>query len=318
MADNNAHSQDNMDKNPELSSTQPVMSKNQLKKLEKHRRWLESKAQRKAKEKLKRKLKIQEAKETGRDLGPSRKLLKSLKMSESTCKLKICFDLSLADVMTDPEFSKAFKQLHRCYSINRRAPAPLQLYITGYSDSTKQKMSKMSGCFNWDVNFSSSRHTDVFEKEEIVYLTSDSPNVIDDLDNDKVYIIGALVDHNRLKNICYDKAMEDGVGHARLPLDMYFNFKTRKVLTIDQVYLIFLRFTQSKSWIDAVMETVPKRKGVEIKENSDESAKPGESKADLVVESRSPLDVVEENGSSCDISNLEIHSKEEEEIQVHA
>ncbi|GIY85937.1 tRNA methyltransferase 10 homolog A [Caerostris darwini] len=275
MADDKLHESENneMIMNTDNPSSETVMSKNKLKKLAKRQHWLEMKEQRRAKEKLKRKQKIQQAKESGRDLGPSRKLLKSLKMSDSTCKLKICFDLSMADEMTHEEFSKTFKQMHRCYSINRRAPAPLQLYMTGYSDSTKQKMLTRSGCFNWDVNFNSLPHTEVFKKEDIVYLTSDSPNVIDKLDNDKVYIIGALVDHNRLKNFCYNKAIEDNVEHARLPLDLYFNFKTRKVLTIDQVYSIFLRVTQGKSWIDAVMDVVPKRKGVEVKEDLDESVK---------------------------------------------
>lgn len=259
--------------NVDVTEIQPEvpLSKNQLKKLEKRRRWQETKAERKAKEKLKRKLKIQQAKEEGRDLGPSRKLLKSLKMSESSCKLKVCFDLSLAEVMKPPEFSKTFKQLHRCYSINRRAPAPLQLYITGYTDETKQSMSKMSGCFNWDLNFNPQPHTEIFDKDSIVYLTSDSPNVIDKLDYDKAYIIGALVDHNRLKNICFEKAEKEGVGHARLPLDIYFKFKTRKVLTIDQVYLIFLRLSEGRSWEEAVLDTVPKRKGVELKEDFDTS-----------------------------------------------
>lgn len=255
--------------NNENKTGEQVLSKRKQKMMAKRQRWLEQKPLRKAKEKEKRKMKIQKAKASGQDLGPSRKLLKSLKMADSPCKLKICFDLSLADLMTPPEFSKTFKQLHRCYSINRRACASLQLYINGYTDDIKNSMSKMSGCFNWDVNFSQQSFCEVFDRSNIIYLSSDSPNILEDtLDYDKVYVIGALVDHNRLKNICYEKALESGVGHARLPLDTYFKFKTRKVLTIDQVYSIFLRLTEGKTWVEAVMDIVPKRKGIELKDET--------------------------------------------------
>ncbi|XP_015923471.2 tRNA methyltransferase 10 homolog A [Parasteatoda tepidariorum] len=266
---NNSHPDCNVNEN---FPNEKSLSKRQLKKLEKRKKWLENKPLRKAKEKLKRKLKIQKAREHGKNFGPSRKVLKSNKMSDSTCKLKVCFDLSLADAMTEEEFSKTFKQLHRCYSINRRASAPLQIYITGYTNSTKEWIEKKFNCFNWDVNFDPKQHHEVFEKESIVYLTSDSPNVIDELDHDKCYIIGALVDHNRLKNICYEKAVKDGVGHAQLPLDLYFKFKTRKVLTIDQVYSLLLRLTEGKTWTEAGLEIFPKRKGVEAINASEESS----------------------------------------------
>ena len=250
-----------------VDQEQPVLSKRQLKRLAKRKRWLELKPLRRAKEKEKRKIKMKIAKESGAVLRPSRKMLKASKMSDSSCKLKVCFDLSLGHLMTPPELSKTFKQLHRCYSINRRAQAPLQLYITGYNEEIKCAMNKLSGCFNWDVNFSEDVFHKFFDKSEVIYLTSDSPNVLETFDDTKVYIIGALVDHNRLKNVCFEKAIQEGVGHARLPLDTYFKFKTRTVLTIDQVYSIILRITEGKTWIDAVADIVPKRKGVELKDD---------------------------------------------------
>lgn len=38
-----------------------------------------------------------------------------------------------------------------------------------------------------------------FKPEDIVYLSSESETVLHEIDPAKIYVIGALVDHNRLK-----------------------------------------------------------------------------------------------------------------------
>lgn len=40
---------------------------------------------------------------------------------------------------------------------------------------------------------------EVFDKKDLVYLSPESPNVLTEIDHAKVYVIGGLVDHNRLK-----------------------------------------------------------------------------------------------------------------------
>jgi len=59
-----------------------------------------------------------------------------------------------------------------------------------------------------------------------------------DLSGEKQYIIGGLVDHNRHKGLCHRLATEQGVHHARLPLQENVNMSTRKELTIDHVFQV--------------------------------------------------------------------------------
>jgi tRNA (guanine9-N1)-methyltransferase len=40
---------------------------------------------------------------------------------------------------------------------------------------------------------------DIFEFKDLIYLTSESDNIISSLEGDKIYVIGGLVDHNSHK-----------------------------------------------------------------------------------------------------------------------
>lgn len=73
-------------------------------------------------------------------------------------------------------------------------------------------------------------------KSDVVYLTGDSPNILTSFEAGKTYILGGIVDHNRYKLLCYNKAVEQGVAHAALPIAQYLpELKTRYILTVNQV-----------------------------------------------------------------------------------
>lgn len=66
-------------------------------------------------------------------------------------------------------------------------------------------MSRHDGHENWDINFHDDEYINVFPKEKLVYLTSESDNIISSLEYNKIYIIGGLVDHNAHKVILCER-----------------------------------------------------------------------------------------------------------------
>ncbi|VDI70122.1 tRNA (guanine9-N1)-methyltransferase [Mytilus galloprovincialis] len=83
------------------------------------------------------------------------------------------------------------------------------------------------------VNFTENDYHEEFDKDKIIYLSGDSPNVLEDLSDDHAYIIGGLVDHNQYKGMCHQLAVEQGMLHAQLPIGQYIEMKSRKVLTVN-------------------------------------------------------------------------------------
>jgi len=183
-------------------------------------------------------------------------------METSPCKIGVCIDLSFGHLMINKDMAKTIKQILRVYTENRRAKAPMQLHLSSFKDRCKEEMSRHNGYEHWDINFHESHYLDLFPKEKLIYLTSDSDNVINKLEDDKIYIIGGLVDHNAHKGICYQKAVEEGISHGQLPIGEYFWMKQRKVLTINQVFEILIRVSEGVSFKEAFELILPKRKEI--------------------------------------------------------
>ena len=67
-----------------------------------------------------------------------------------------------------------------------------------------------SGMTNWKITTSGKPYIELLkdQKEELIYLTADSEDTLEELDPKKLYIIGGLVDRNRHKNVCANRAAE--------------------------------------------------------------------------------------------------------------
>lgn len=104
-------------------------------------------------------------------------------------------------------------------------------------------------------------------KDKLVYLTADSENLIDELDPEKIYLIGGIVDHNRHKLLTFNKAKSQGIAHARLPIrESGVQLTTSCVLTVNHVMDIIARYLslgggkKVETWKQALEEAIPERK----------------------------------------------------------
>jgi tRNA (guanine9-N1)-methyltransferase len=172
--------------------------------------------------------------------------------------------------MSPKEVTSLASQIRYCYSDNRRSPHPVFVSATSFGGETRAVLERIDGFPEGWVGRGFDCHTESMEKvhdpSKLVYLTSDSPNVLDDLDNDKVYVIGGIVDRNRLKRATMDRAKELGIATAKLPITQHLKLFTTKVLTCNHVFGILLKYRDcGKDWKKAMLEVLPKRKDIQGK-----------------------------------------------------
>lgn len=97
-------------------------------------------------------------------------------------------------------------------------------------------------------------------KEKLVYLTSDSPTTLAAWDRSATYIIGGIVDRNRLKGATFLKAQRQGIATARFPLQEHVKLGASPVLTVNHVFDILLEYQHSGDWAHAFKTVIPPRK----------------------------------------------------------
>ncbi|XP_030348533.1 tRNA methyltransferase 10 homolog A isoform X1 [Strigops habroptila] len=250
-----------------------LMSKRQRKKLLKQKQWEEQKDLRRQKRKEKRQKRKQErqSKLDSNNEGNDRKRVRR-EVVPST--LRLIVDCSFDDLMVLKDVKKLHKQIQRCYAENRKAFHPVQFYLTSHGGQLKSNMNENDkGWVNWkDIQIRTEHYTELIKKEDLVYLTSDSPDVLSELDEKKAYVIGGLVDHNHHKGITYQKAVEQGIGHAQLPLGNFVKMNSRKVLAVNHVFEIILAYLEKRDWKEAFVSVLPQRKGaVPLGEANDSS-----------------------------------------------
>ncbi|KAK5611214.1 hypothetical protein CRENBAI_020259 [Crenichthys baileyi] len=177
----------------------------------------------------------------------------------------IVFDMSYESNMSRREIENTVSQLLEVEGWNRRAVEPFHLHFCNLHPGGlyKKELLKRYGAETWDrllITSTEQHYIDVFPREELVYLTADSPNVLHRFDHSKVYIIGALVDRSIQSGLSLANAKRLKLTTARLPLDQFLHWDMgAKNLTLDQMIRIMLTIKDTGKWEEA-LQFVPKRK----------------------------------------------------------
>lgn len=236
-----------------------TLTRNQRKRVMKQELWDRNKPERKQKKKEKDK----EARKRKRQRIAQEAQQNDVEQEKSPYSFVI--DMDFDNLMEEKEIKSMCSQIRRCYSLNRSASKYVQLHLTQLHDKCRAKFESANMEHKqWDskyVTFEENReYIDMFAKGELVYLTADSPNVVDTLDPSKVYVIGGLVDKNRYPRLTLDKADKQGVSHAQLPIGQYVQMATRKIMTVNQIFEMLLKYIDTEDWEKSFKEAIPQRK----------------------------------------------------------
>ncbi|KAK3579039.1 hypothetical protein CHS0354_029895 [Potamilus streckersoni] len=176
----------------------------------------------------------------------------------------IVFDMGYEDMMIPKEIKSLIYQLNMCYSNNKRAITPFNMIACNINPNGLycKLLKKVEGthCDSSFLERTEKHYLELFPCEKLVYLTPNSPNLLEKFNGEDVIIIGGLVDTHGQKPASFARATSDNLRTAKLPLDKYLRWGCgNKNLTLDQVFNILLELHWSGDWHKAFRH-VPMRK----------------------------------------------------------
>lgn len=184
-----------------------------------------------------------------------------VKANQKDSGINIILDCSFDDLMNEKEIVSLSTQISRAYSSNRRENYFANIKVTSFNKRLKDRFDNVLK----GSNYHSWNHIEFIEDEalpteNVVYLTADTNEVLHTLEPGMTYIVGGIVDKNRHKNICYDKATKLSIPTKRLPIDEYVKLSGRKVLTSTHVIQLMLKYFSTENWKTAFEAVLPRRK----------------------------------------------------------
>uniref|UniRef100_A0A6B2LI24 tRNA (guanine(9)-N(1))-methyltransferase n=1 Tax=Arcella intermedia TaxID=1963864 RepID=A0A6B2LI24_9EUKA len=167
--------------------------------------------------------------------------------------------MSYFNSMTYEERRKLVEQLILLYGVLRKSEYRMKVTITGITPVVHKFFTKHSNYSSWKIFTSPKSLLESYPTpSSLVYLTPDSPNVLQEIKDDDIYVIGGYVDLPPCPNVSLLKAEKQGLRHARLPIPEHFKFHTGYTdLKINEVFAILKCIKEGLSWENALLRYPP-------------------------------------------------------------
>ncbi|CDO92823.1 unnamed protein product [Kluyveromyces dobzhanskii CBS 2104] len=253
---------------PQFPPPPEGVSKSAWKKICRKKRFEETKAEylqgrkvKKARARQVRREKLKEYTDRGEEIPDELKRPPKVNLNQKDSGITIILDCSFDELMHEREIVSLSTQVVRAYSSNKRENNYAKIKVTSFGKRLKQRFDNdlsNSNYTNWK-NFEFCADA-TLPTENAVYLTADTDEKIDTLEPGTTYIVGGIVDKNRHKNLCLNKAKELNIPTRRLPIGEFINLFGRKVLTTSHMVQLMLRYFDNKDWKEAFESVLPPRK----------------------------------------------------------
>ncbi|KAL3663096.1 hypothetical protein V7S43_012036 [Phytophthora oleae] len=186
--------------------------------------------------------------------------LKRAAASDSSSQ-RIAVDLSFDDIMNDKEMRSLANQLKLSYGSIKQMPEPFQLIFCNPSEQLEHSLDRF-GATNWYIQWrrGAEKVAEYFLPEDLVYLSPDSPNVLEKMDPKKIYVIGGIVDKSRKKGATLNAATQAGITTVRLPIQEYITERLDHILNVNTVVDVLINFQELGDWPRALKLALPQRK----------------------------------------------------------
>eukprot|EP00878_Enallax_costatus_P026610 GHUV01028563.1.p1 GENE.GHUV01028563.1~~GHUV01028563.1.p1 ORF type:complete len:308 (+),score=103.69 GHUV01028563.1:913-1836(+) len=165
------------------------------------------------------------------------------------------------------EIRSLAKQIELSVSLNRRSSQPVALTVTSFT-SHLETFAMHMGAHNWPINKHPEHVLDMFPLEELIVLSPDADEPLLQLDPQKAYVIGGIVDRSVCKGLTAGFGSRHGLTSLRLPVAEYAaqlgldysGASTRPVLNVSDVVVALIEYQRTGDWVHALQQAVPARK----------------------------------------------------------